>query len=778
MSIKKTITYVLDSATTESTSTIKIDVKKDGSVISTKNYDVKTRPAQADKYTKWVVFAVAGQSNSVGYDESENTTLSNPNSDPDRIKQLGLFGEDNLKVIPLQSMAQNLQNMTNFGVAAGKKGTKGLHLPLAELIAKHIPEDYGVIVIPVAYGMTFFTKSGGTARAYDSAKMKPVDDDASNGYWTVGNAYHQTLRDRVKYALDLGEGKSVNKFAGVIWCQGEADTATHGGTSSNHGALFQALVNQLATDWADYDACSPTGKMDKSMWFVHDTTLYWRQRSDKTSEGVDVSNIWLQYQKFLGLENVVNILPLEEYTNAVNGGGTRTSSTYNSHYGNNAYRDVIAPRVLDAMLKAGTIYGQAEGARNTTSFGKVITKVSCRSQGLDVKENGEVIWAAAQTNNATIANDNGCGWAAMLFDEDVTEIKFSGLAANALVIYRAETNTFGYQSLLLADSSNYGSNVSSYDRYWMLYADGTSKDLNGSTGSVGWDKIVKDGYTFPQSISNASSDVYTATIDKTNNTIKVSVNGTEILPKTGDTTVSAAVPRLGFIYGWTLSGLENNASFVKIHSITKEDGTVIESAYALSAESLSFTTTDSQTITAKTNGVISNLAVSSEIVEVSLSDKTITVTPKDSGEANITFDITLDNGDKETLTVPVTVDEGVFYNYVKIYGDAVAGNATQWVQEQKPKCIFLKGGQDIPFVVESNDSDYATNITLKDYETAVKPYVIVSFENKTATFVSTPSTVPLAATVLYKGVELADKMYFSFGASSVEETNISYKVKK
>jgi hypothetical protein len=778
MSIKKTITYALDSVASESTATIKIDVKKDGSVISTKDYNMTIRPAKADKYSKWVVFAVAGQSNSVGYDESENTTMSNPNSDPDRIKQVGYYGDDNLKIIPLQSMAQNLQNMIDQGTAANKKGTKGLHLPLAELIAKHIPDDYGVLVVPVAYGMTFFTRSSGTTRTYNATKMQPDPEatNASNGpgndFWTVNSAYHQTLRDRVKWALDQGEGKTVNKFAGVIWCQGEADTAQFGGTSSNHGALFQALVSQLATDWADYNQCSSTGAMDKSVWFVHDTTLYWRQRTSN-SEGVDVSTIWKQYQQYLPLNHVVNILPLEEYTNAVNGGGTRTSSAYTSHYGNNAYRDIIAPRVLDAMLQANVIYGQDPSARNTTTFTKITTKLSCRAQGLDIKENGDVIWACSNIVSYTI---NNCGWSCLVFDEDIKEVKIKFSNIMPLIVYQVDPTNYYYKGLLLGDASNFAQNVSSYDRFWILKtnpSDATPKDLHIVSS---WNTIDKTGISFLDSKTVNKADIengytYTITVDDTTNQIKVVLNDTDTLIDTTEELITTnAKPRIGVIYGWTVNDLTNNSVVYKILSATKKDGTVIEPIYSLSSDSLSFTTTDAQTITVNTTGTISNLSKSSSIIDVAISDKTITVTPSDSGEANVTFDIALENGSTETVTVPVTVSNDLYYNYFTMTG-------------QKNYGLLLtamvatgSGNKKTSFNLDTNIP--ISEITIKDEATSVAPYVTFDLTNKCFTFISSPSDC-LSVTFMWNGIELGTAyVIFSSSHANNKNTDISYRVRK
>ena len=105
-----------------------------------------------------MILCVAGQSNAVGYDESPVAANALTRVDRTRIAQLGLYGEDNLRVVPLGVCAQNLQDMRPYGHPSNPGvGTKGIHLPLARLLLKEIPEDYGILVIPCAYGGTGFT---------------------------------------------------------------------------------------------------------------------------------------------------------------------------------------------------------------------------------------------------------------------------------------------------------------------------------------------------------------------------------------------------------------------------------------------------------------------------------------------------------------------------------------------------------------------------------------------------------------------------------------------
>ena len=64
------------------------------------------------KYDKFVVVCIAGQSNAVGFDESPvNKKIAYKNLDNSRIKQLGFYGDDNLKIVDLGYCAQAMQDM-------------------------------------------------------------------------------------------------------------------------------------------------------------------------------------------------------------------------------------------------------------------------------------------------------------------------------------------------------------------------------------------------------------------------------------------------------------------------------------------------------------------------------------------------------------------------------------------------------------------------------------------------------------------------------------------
>ena len=53
--------------------------------------------------------------------------------------------------------------------------------------------------------------------------------------WGKDTAYYYTLRDRIIYALSL---HPLNKFAGIIWCQGENDASN----PDEHFPAFQEIT--------------------------------------------------------------------------------------------------------------------------------------------------------------------------------------------------------------------------------------------------------------------------------------------------------------------------------------------------------------------------------------------------------------------------------------------------------------------------------------------------------------------------------------------------------
>ena len=295
------------------------------------------------EYDKFVVVCIAGQSNAVGYDESPvDTKFIYKNRDTDRIKQLGFYGDDNLQIIDLGYCAQSMQDMTAHNRAGTETaGTKGIHLPLANLMLDYIPDDYGVLLLPISFGGTGFTS--GNSGNYSTDLKKPSDAGAGRGTtaqkWGVDTAYYKTLRDRIIHVLNLNE---QNLFAGIVWCQGENDKTNAAGHYSGFQAMTEALFTAL--NEAGLGGRTPKGTFDKDIWYNLETVGYWYSQNQ-------CQQIWDNYKSWNA--NTYVEIPRSTESNEVNGTG-QTTSNYPSHYGNNAYQKVIAPRVLQKMIDMNT----------------------------------------------------------------------------------------------------------------------------------------------------------------------------------------------------------------------------------------------------------------------------------------------------------------------------------------------------------------------------------------------------------------------------------------
>lgn len=309
--------------------------------------------AGAKTYDKYVVVCVAGQSNAVGYDESPiETNFTYKNLDTNRIKQLGFYGNQNLQIIDLGYCAQNMQDMRKKSNGNpiqdknGVAGTKGIHLPLANLMLDYIPEDYGILVLPIAFGGTGFTGSA-TTGTYNKQDKKPSERGQGEGTsiqrWGVGTAYYQTLRDRIIHALTLNE---ANLFAGIVWCQGENDQ----NDAAGHKTGFENMTAELFRELNAYNSGSlkkrvPKGEWDRDIWYNMETVYDWFRRNQ-------CQTIWNNYKEW-NPKTYVEIKSTNADSNETN--GTRaTANNLADHYGNNAYYRIIAPKVLQKMIDMNT----------------------------------------------------------------------------------------------------------------------------------------------------------------------------------------------------------------------------------------------------------------------------------------------------------------------------------------------------------------------------------------------------------------------------------------
>lgn len=280
---------------------------------------------------KYMILCVAGQSNAVGYDESYIPADYVEQFRGERIRQLGLYGEDNLKVIPLGACAQNFQDMRPFGHPENpipNQGTRGMHLPLADLLLDQIPEDYKILVIPCAYGGCGFTV--GEPGHYDEETMTP---EAAVIRWGVSSPFYRAMKDRIQFALDQNP---ENQFLGVVWIQGEFDRADSVGQIAGFQKMTEDFFSYFGENYPDRVY---KGKWNRNIWYNVETVAYWYSIEE-------CPMIWAHYAVW-NPETYVKI-PRETDSNEVNGTGL-TAAIRAFHYGNNAYQKVVAPRIAKAM---------------------------------------------------------------------------------------------------------------------------------------------------------------------------------------------------------------------------------------------------------------------------------------------------------------------------------------------------------------------------------------------------------------------------------------------
>ena len=226
-----------------------------------KEFDFNTSiQATTELYAKWekkyAIVVVAGQSNAVGYDESaitsETEDLYKVNS---RVNQLGLYGDQNLKIIPLTETAQNFQNMTSIKA-------KGIQLPLGNLLLEYIPEDYEIVIIPAAFGGTGFTTTASLG-TYDQVAKKPTD--LKNGLkWGVNSAYYKTMKGRIEHLLDLNPD---NYYIGTVWAQGEHDGTNPNGQIAGFEAMTNDFFEYFNTNYPNRVGVNGDVEWSKNQWF-------------------------------------------------------------------------------------------------------------------------------------------------------------------------------------------------------------------------------------------------------------------------------------------------------------------------------------------------------------------------------------------------------------------------------------------------------------------------------------------------------------------------------
>nr|DAI15267.1 MAG TPA: carbohydrate esterase [Bacteriophage sp.] len=346
-----------------------------------KGLNNSTAQASAKSYEKFVIVGVWGQSNAVGYDESVATLYDVPKYE-NRLFQVSCR-DDKLNIEPLTLCAKNIQNMESdvyrtdftaqikksravFGLKDGRY-TKGIHLPLANLIADSIPDDYGVLIVPGAYGgqsITNFLKS------------------TTNSPGCAGGYYARFIK-AIKKALEQGAQSDKNILAGIIWCQGEQDSGEMSGLA--YKEKFNALINDVKTDLASFANRTAFSSLDK-IWYCYEYPLHFKNQK----YGRDI----LTAQKeLLGISNYVKVDDNHPTNTA-----TYTSAIKEAHYGQNYFRTHIAPSVFKKLKENGALLSAKISEPEYIAKSEYISKIDELSSTISIlKSNLEILSGSSST---------------------------------------------------------------------------------------------------------------------------------------------------------------------------------------------------------------------------------------------------------------------------------------------------------------------------------------------------------------------------------------------
>ncbi|WP_347044450.1 LamG-like jellyroll fold domain-containing protein [Bacteroides eggerthii] len=366
---------------------------------------------------KLMVVVLAGQSNASGLDESP-VDLNGEEAPVPHIYQLGMrtvYDSDytnNLKLLPMDYCPQTLHDTRR------KHNIKRPNLPLGKELLKRIPKGYEVVVIDVTRPSISITPEGCRAvdptaftaghnnglGVYDEEHMLPVSLDRFY-YWHEDGAFYKMMLNRVKYVLGLN---TDNKFAGVVWCQGENDAKP--GWVQQHYGRFEALTNAFFRDLneAGLGNRCPRGVAGKHLWYNFTSTRYYTSfhMTEFQEAGVPVRasgngpSLFAGY-KLWNPDTFVIPPSTPEYTNETNGNGT-TSSMRASHYGNGAYHKVVMPMVVECMDRNGGLFNGREPEEDSYTYKMTPEEASQRGGKVtdaDVQENLLLALPFADGNN-------------------------------------------------------------------------------------------------------------------------------------------------------------------------------------------------------------------------------------------------------------------------------------------------------------------------------------------------------------------------------------------
>jgi hypothetical protein len=185
--------------------------------------------------TGFDVFLLAGQSNMVGWDKNFDPVLDAP--DP-RILQLGFWNDHRNFVIPAIDPLDHPQRDNGVGLA----------MQFSRAYLNDLPKGRGILLVPSAFGGTGFYQQR----------------------WNPGNDLFEQAVERANAAMATHPS---NRFAGILWHQGEDDVRFWGSQPARYAAALDAAIYGFRARIAGA-ASAPMilGKFTDS-WGLVDTTF-------------------------------------------------------------------------------------------------------------------------------------------------------------------------------------------------------------------------------------------------------------------------------------------------------------------------------------------------------------------------------------------------------------------------------------------------------------------------------------------------------------------------
>lgn len=363
------------------------------SALQTMNYVDSKIDNAVGNYEKFVVLGIYGSQNAIGIDESPSTYYD-ISADENRIFVLDYTDATTTKIIPLSYCApvnNGIDDKADMNLALPRSGqetamsaaraneplhsddrntyikSKGIHLPLGNLIIRAIPDDYGVIIIPVADHEATITDLAST------------DTDTS---------LYNTLVNSIKSVLDLNP---ENIFAGVVMNFGDKDIEDETPSITWQSNLTN-MLGRFLSDMDSYKTRTSRGYLSLKDFFFYESPKYYKK--------LDNNGLLGDVKTRLG----INYIMVPEDT-ATNDTEYYKESSKNKLWGQNSYRTVIAPLVFDAMLESG-VFQSNRLNNNIQLFKTNVANINDQIKSLQMEVQGLKEWTTAPQDEVVNVGDD------------------------------------------------------------------------------------------------------------------------------------------------------------------------------------------------------------------------------------------------------------------------------------------------------------------------------------------------------------------------------------